>query len=606
MFATNVYKVRTQFTDKPNPAVMENKEQMNSVLVKQLADRINRWIARVDAPAVRRAFESACATKWKPVLLLIGACALLYFPGIVSIPPIDRDEPRYIQASRQMVESGDYTRIHFQDEFRNKKPVGIYWLQSATVNLFGGVKVKDMVWPYRLSSLLCAIGSVLLVFRLGGQLIGRPQALLAALLFSATPLMLAVAHAGTTDSALLFFTTLAQYNLIQIYLANRNNRRAGIGNAIFFWAALGVGILIKGPISPLIALLTAVSLMVLDRNVRAFKGLRAWLGIPLLLGIVLPWLISIQIATDGAFLRESLGGDFGKKLISGQESHGSPPGYYTLLMAVTCWPASLLAIPALLNAWRNRRTETSAAICFCWIVPYLLLLECVPTKLPHYILSAYPPLVLLCIQLAWRETPVSLPNKFWRILDRIYRSVWILVLPLLVLTIAVGAGLSSMPVVPILTALILTFGVSAVYRLRRRAALCLLTGCVALFLIAAPLLFGVIAPSLNPLWVSRTAADAFKKVTQVQPESRLYSVGYAEPSLVFLTETGIKFCPPTTIEAEYSPEMVALIPVKIAGQLTVPLKQIAEVRGINYSKGKIVVLGLYVPPESNYAARPVQ
>ena len=57
MFATNVYKVRTQFTDKPNPAVMENKEQMNSVLVNQLADRINRWIARVDAPAVRRAMK---------------------------------------------------------------------------------------------------------------------------------------------------------------------------------------------------------------------------------------------------------------------------------------------------------------------------------------------------------------------------------------------------------------------------------------------------------------------------------------------------------------------------------------------------------------------
>ena len=605
VFGSNVYKVRTQFTEKLDPAETDKDLSMDCAVFKKFSGQIDQWMARVNADVVRQAFETVSTAKWKPVLLLIGVCILLYLPGIASIPPLDRDEPRYIQASKQMVESGDYTRIHFQDDFRNRKPVGIYWMQSAAVNLLGGPAVKDFVWPYRLPSLLCALGSVLLVFRIGSQLIGKPQALLAALLFAATPLMLAVAHAGTTDSALLFFTTLAQYNLIQVYMANRNGRRPGIGNAVFFWAALGAGILIKGPISPLIALLTAAGLMILDRNFRAFNGLRAWLGVPLLLGIVLPWLISIQIATDGAFLRESLGGDFGKKLISVQESHGSPPGYYTLLMAVTCWPASLLAIPALLSAWRNRRTEVSAAICFCWIVPYLLLLECVPTKLPHYILSAYPPLVLLCIQFAWRETAVELPNKFWRILDRIYRFVWILVLPLFVVTMAFSAGLTFMPAVSIIAAVILAVGVSAVYRLRRGPALCLLTGCVALFILAAPVLFGLIAPSLTPLWMSKTAAAAFKKVEHIQPESRLYSVGFAEPSLVFLTRTNIKLCSLSTIAAEYSPEMVALIPTKLSSQLTVPLKQIDTVRGINYSKGKIMNMGLYVHPESKYASQPL-
>lgn len=606
VFTDNVYKVRTQFAEKLDPAAIDDQDKrMDFILFKKFSDRIDRWMARIDAHSIRRLCESISASKWRPFLLLAGVCALLYLPGIASIPPLDRDEPRYIQASKQMVESGDYTRIRFQEDFRNRKPAGIYWMQSAAVNLLGGAAAKDFVWPYRLPSLLCAIGSVLLVFRLGGQLFGRPQALLAAILFAATPLMLAVAHAGTTDSALLFFTTLAQYNLIQIYLANRNNRHPGIGNAISFWAALGAGILIKGPVSPLVALLTAVSLMILDRNFRAFNGLRVWLGLPLLLCIVLPWLISIQIATDGAFLRESLGGDFGKKLISVQESHGSPPGYYTLLMAVTCWPASFLAIPALLNAWRNRRTETSAAICFCWIVPYLLLLECVPTKLPHYILSAYPPLVLLSIQFAWRETAIVLPNNFWRVLDRIYRFVWVLVLPLFVLAVAISAGLSSLPAVPIFIALILTVGVSAVYRLRHSPSLCLLSGSAALFIFAAPLIFGIIVPGLTPLWVSRTAAAAFEKVKQVQPESRLYAVGYSEPSLVFLTATGIKLCPLSTIETEYSPEMVALIPTKAAGQLTVPLRQISTICGINYSKGKIVNLGLYVSPESKYAAQPV-
>ena len=61
-------------------------------------------------------------------------CGLLFFlPGFFTIPPIDRDEARFAQATKQMVETGDYVDIRFQDEVRYKKPVGIYWLQAAAV-----------------------------------------------------------------------------------------------------------------------------------------------------------------------------------------------------------------------------------------------------------------------------------------------------------------------------------------------------------------------------------------------------------------------------------------------------------------------------------------
>src|SRR4030067_1719525 len=63
-------------------------------------------------------------------LLLVLFCCLLYLPGIGTLPPTDRDEARFAQASRQMVESGNYLDIRFQDEPRYKKPIGIYWLQA--------------------------------------------------------------------------------------------------------------------------------------------------------------------------------------------------------------------------------------------------------------------------------------------------------------------------------------------------------------------------------------------------------------------------------------------------------------------------------------------
>src|SRR5262245_52525088 len=91
---------------------------------------------------------------WRPYALLTVLCALLYLPGITAIPPTDRDEARYMQATKQMIETGDFIDIRFQDEPRNKKPVGIHWLQSAAVVLFGADRATP--WPYRVPSALSA------------------------------------------------------------------------------------------------------------------------------------------------------------------------------------------------------------------------------------------------------------------------------------------------------------------------------------------------------------------------------------------------------------------------------------------------------------------
>ena len=105
----------------------------------------------------------------RPYLLLAGLCLLLYVPGIAAIPALDRDEARFAQATRQMLETGDFLRIRFQDEARNKKPAGIYWLQAAAVGAFS-TPAATAIWPYRLPSLLGGIAAVLLTFACGAAL----------------------------------------------------------------------------------------------------------------------------------------------------------------------------------------------------------------------------------------------------------------------------------------------------------------------------------------------------------------------------------------------------------------------------------------------------
>jgi 4-amino-4-deoxy-L-arabinose transferase-like glycosyltransferase len=97
---------------------------------------------------------------WHVALLMLLGLAL-YLPGQATLPPMDRDEARYAQATRQMLESGDFIDIRFQDEARYKKPVGIYWLQSVSAGWLAGPE-HDGIWAYRMPSLLAAVGALLL------------------------------------------------------------------------------------------------------------------------------------------------------------------------------------------------------------------------------------------------------------------------------------------------------------------------------------------------------------------------------------------------------------------------------------------------------------
>src|SRR5436305_1862366 len=95
------------------------------------------------------------------VALLIALCAGLYLPAIARLPAVDRDEPRFAQATRQMIGSGDYVEPKFGDRGRYKKPIGIYWLQAAAVRFVGR---PDAIWAYRLPSFAGATAAVLATF----------------------------------------------------------------------------------------------------------------------------------------------------------------------------------------------------------------------------------------------------------------------------------------------------------------------------------------------------------------------------------------------------------------------------------------------------------
>src|SRR6202142_2964519 len=206
-------------------------------------------------------------------IAFLTLCGLLLFlPGFFNIPPVDRDEARFAQATKQMVESGDFVDIRFQDEVRYKKPVGIYWLQATaveTASALGLPRAQVRIWLYRVPSLIGALGAVLLTYWTALAFVTRRGAVLAGLMMASSVLLGVEARLAKTDAMLLFTVVAAMGALARVYLSWQRGEdplHPPWTGPAGFWTALAGGILLKGPLILMFVALTVGVLAILDRS----------------------------------------------------------------------------------------------------------------------------------------------------------------------------------------------------------------------------------------------------------------------------------------------------------------------------------------------------
>ena len=540
-----------------------------------------------------------------PRLVLALVCLVLWLPALLSLPPLDRDESRFAQASRQMLERHDFIDIRFGNEARYKKPVGIYWLQAATTEIAGFGR-RDRIWTYRLASLLGGIAASWLIWSIARSMVPERAALAAAALFSATLLLSAESMIATTDAVLVACVLVAQRALLRLYAGAREGASPiPLTTVLLGWAGVGFGILVKGPVAPAISLATILALVVWDRNVRWLSGIHLARGLLIVGLIVAPWALSIAYQSHGQFYAQALGTDFAAKLAGGQEMHGAPPGYYLVLVTITLWPATLYVLPGL-RAGLARRREAHTRFLLAWAGSAWLMFEAVPTKLPHYILPAYPALIALAALWLARGDNMDL-NPGWRWAST---TQYLCGLALLAGGVAVAAGRFGAGLEPLFLGMIGAVALSgcgaAILFLRQRE----LAACAAA-IIAAGLLYSAIAvvevPHLQTLWVSNRLASAIRRAERAgDPPPAL--AGFDEPSLLFELGTKTRLTDGrgaalalaqrggiAGIEDSERPTFLRVLSDDHA--LAV---QVDEVGGLNYSRGHVVHIGIYrVTPASH-------
>jgi 4-amino-4-deoxy-L-arabinose transferase-like glycosyltransferase len=386
-------------------------------------------------------------------LWILAAAAVVFFTFLGSTALWDEDEPLYASCAREMMDRGDWVVPVFNGRMFPDKPPLMFWLMIAGFELFG-----QNEFAARFFSAVLGVGTALLTYHLGRLLFNSRVGLWSGLIVASSIIFTVSARAATVDSALAFVTTLAMLCFVWAMrvqgsgvsgqgnseLGTQNEEQGTIGNRfcvlrsafcvhpsslipyLFFlllYLCLGVAILAKGPIGFLLPMaVMGFYLMIVkvrcDNNsqlsnkwlallnifrpmnfLKSLWQLRPITGIIVMLAVALPWYIMVGMRTDGAWLEQFFAKFNWRPFTQPILGHSGPIWYYIPAILIGFFPWSAFLGPAAIDTVRRVRDRDpwrdSYLLLSCWFGVFFVFWSICSTKLPHYVLPAYPALALL-------------------------------------------------------------------------------------------------------------------------------------------------------------------------------------------------------------------
>ena len=585
-------------------------------------------------------------------MALVVLCVLAYLPGLFSIPAVDRDESRFAQASKQMLGSGTvrgWVVPMVGETPRLNKPPVIYWLQAGSAAV-GGVEAGEVPEPalavpmegrsfdrtgaigwFRVPSAVCAAIAALCTWRIGLSMFGARHgraAWLAGALLATSLVVMWDARQARADQLLMAVTTAAMWALWECWREGTkasSHRAIEWKSAVWMWVCIGLGVMSKGPITPMIAALTAATLCAATGRWRWLLSLRPIVGVLIVAACVAPWVALVAREVGwGEYLR-IIGDEVLGRSVSPSEGHWGPPGYHLVLLPLMFWPGSLLTAAGIVLAWKQSRRERVAVaggvrawlarfsderpgelFLLAWLVPSWIVFELVSTKLPHYVMPLYPALALVsarAVMLAGSGDEARRAMGLGKVGPRVGFALWCV----LGLCVTVGVsivfwrwgGLRASAGTMMLAGTLIgasagSMVVSAMALWRGGFVRAQCYG-VAAMIIGAVVSFGIVLPRLHEPWVTARLAEIIERADP-RGEVAIGAVGYHEDSLKFMTDGRL-----SRLGLANVPEWLAArdgaIVVLPAGDFEETrvkvgreLEELGRTAGFNYSKGERVEL----------------
>jgi len=362
----------------------------------------------------------------RPLAIVLPAALVSLCLGVAATPLWDEDEPRFAAIAHTMVETGDWVVPMFNDELAVDKPVLMHWAMAASATLFGGSEIAA-----RLPALLATLLAALAILRAGTRWFDGTTGAVAALAFVGCLLVGIEAHAATPDAILTCLTTWATVLAAEPFIAaaartrgpdpSADPPRLSAARAAAVGGLMGLAVLCKGPIGcvgPLAVLLpwiwwtdrerrpAATTRQLLAGGVAAaFESLRAirpLIVVAALLAVAAPWYVAVSARTDGEWLRGFFFIHNVGRFVAPMERHSGSVFLHPLAMLVGFYPWScFLPLSIAVAAWRVARrsdppaTRSTQLLLLVWLAVWVGGFSCSATKLPNYVLPAYPAAALL-------------------------------------------------------------------------------------------------------------------------------------------------------------------------------------------------------------------
>jgi len=315
---------------------------------------------------------------------------LCFFAGIGSGPLFDVDEGAFSEATREMLVSKNYLTTYLNGALRFDKPILIYWLQLLSVKSFG---INE--FAFRLPSAISAAFWALTIFLFVRRERNETEAVWATALMATALQVSIIAKAAIADALLNLCLAVT---LLSIYRYWRHGKRSAIYLA---FAAMGFGVLDKGPVAILIPVVVSFLFFLVQKDLkRWFKLALNPAGIALFLVIALPWYVLEYLDQGQAFIE----GFFMKHNVSrfkgSMEGHSGSLFYYLPVVLIGLMPSTGLLF-RVFSKLRSRWSDPLWQFCLIWFAFVFIFFSLSGTKLPHYMIYGYTPLfILLGIELA--------------------------------------------------------------------------------------------------------------------------------------------------------------------------------------------------------------
>jgi 4-amino-4-deoxy-L-arabinose transferase-like glycosyltransferase len=350
----------------------------------------------------------------KYAILFLG-CVIFHILGTWMLPLIDRDEPRFAEASREMIQRGDYVVPYFNNQLRLDKPPLTYWAQVASYHVFGENDFAAR-FPSAIAAALLAVTIPFHGLRLGGERIGWR----AAIIFTLCLQTFIHGKAAVADMWLALFVSTAHWSALELLrdglTGSPHEHKPEMQHRInrwwfSFYISMALGFLAKGPIA-WVPLLTVGSTIFYASNLHLARCFKFGRGILLMLAIVAAWGVPALVWTNGEFLRIGIGRHVIGRSLGAMEGHGwnSLGGYILLLpfyfvtVFVSFFPWSI-KLPSLVKDLRHKRDNIDRYL-LSGIAIIFIIFSLIKTKLPHYTLPAFGMLALLLAR-HWPDKPAS-------------------------------------------------------------------------------------------------------------------------------------------------------------------------------------------------------